>query len=1131
MAGYAKVHDTVPPGLLKLLDDQLPYSHPLLRRLQFTKVEGGLSETARIIFVSESSGFEDDENPPQRFSAAYIDVGGGPDTQMWFYSTLEHPSESDIKDTTIYEKQLARLVDEVISLANAYGKELAYPGAVLLGTVHDSSRALLAKTGRIEPRPTGAYDKWLFRYQDLPDNGDELPEGMHWATADEDDCRVVISRTHIPRTVDQLIRMPSLVIKLDDGTPISWAFIGFDGSLASLHCEEPYRRRGFAKKLAAKLFREKSLDFSDDGWCSADVAPDNEGSRGMCKRLNGKPYWRLSCSPPIGPIMAVSEVEDDAFQYEKLGNPSSSTRILTIHPASSHYDLIECQFEQAQPSTQTATYVVHEPILPEDSELSHAILCNGQLMLISEHTHFFLWSLRNQKDPKLRRVWSSQICINPSDQGEVAALTYKFHPLPTPDSIRLIELEPPGVYNGLLQTRIRTVSLADNPVYYYLALQEGLTSDSWPDKGAIICNNRLFSVSKPLSEILSAVLRNGPRAFWIPAICIDHKSDIDTAHHKAITYGRLRENAKETIGVNQPQFAYMPLPDDRPHIRLLKLLPAASIDDILVADIGHFPLESCPEFVALSYVWGSPDPPRMVCTRDGRYIICTESLRIALRHLRQRGELVVWADAVCINQKDNAEKSNQVLLMGDIYKKASRVVVELGVNCTDENHRVCRAFPPIIINMLSLTGRVLQAVRPENPYIDDREYSKFGIPSYGHQAWSGWRAMRSMPWFTRSWIVQEIAAGKDVVALYNGKAYKWKDMDMANPVTANEQVDLLAYRGKMNMTNMGDLQGTNPDNLPKLLDLLATFRSLDATDPRDKIYAFRGLAADRDLSPLPDYSKPVEQVYINYASFFIKQGLGSHLLSDAGQSRSKRTLPCWVPDWGFNLSWQTFNFAKRSTWVSLNGLQRERPLDGARMVLDEEQPRKLRAWGYFVDEVVGLSSSVSNTFDYSKKEHQKRIDREILDLFNSSEKLLLEADSGRYSEQESRLFQTLLTDSGERFKPLAGFYSRSRILGHQDAGPEDEGSVKVFDERLRERLSNRCFCLTRDGRMGLVPAMSEVVDAIVWFEGVKAPMILREEENNGYVLIGDSFIADLMSDGDEPDISSLGLALSEIVLV
>ncbi|KAH6953319.1 hypothetical protein DER45DRAFT_647944 [Fusarium avenaceum] len=293
MAGFTKVYSTVPSGLLTLLADQLPYSLPLLRRLQFTKFEGGLRETARIILVADSQ-VDDEKFPPQKFTAAYVDVAGGPDTQGWIYSTLEHPDQADIKDTTIYEEQLDRFVKECMVIAKDYGRELKHSGAVLLGTLHDSVRELMSKTGRVVPRETGAYDKWLFKYEDLPRDEVALPEGMNWGTATEDDCRVVVSRTNIPRTVEVLGRMPSLVIKLDDGTPISWAFLGFDGSLISLHCEEPYRRRGLAKTLAAKLFREKSLDFADDGWCAADVAPNNDGSRGMCKRLNGKPYWRIS---------------------------------------------------------------------------------------------------------------------------------------------------------------------------------------------------------------------------------------------------------------------------------------------------------------------------------------------------------------------------------------------------------------------------------------------------------------------------------------------------------------------------------------------------------------------------------------------------------------------------------------------------------------------------------------------------------------------------------------------------------------------------------------------------------------------------------------------------------------------
>ena len=156
MAEYAQVYSTIPEGLLKLLGDNLPYSLPLLRRIQFTKFEGGLTKTARIILVSEHGDLEG-ESTPQRFSAAYLDIGGGPDTQMWVYSTVEKPGDPDTKETIIYERQLARLVDEAIGIAKEYNKELAYPGAVLQrqgGLRHGKREPTTSGSSNIKTFPT-----------------------------------------------------------------------------------------------------------------------------------------------------------------------------------------------------------------------------------------------------------------------------------------------------------------------------------------------------------------------------------------------------------------------------------------------------------------------------------------------------------------------------------------------------------------------------------------------------------------------------------------------------------------------------------------------------------------------------------------------------------------------------------------------------------------------------------------------------------------------------------------------------------------------------------------------------------------------------------------------------------------
>jgi hypothetical protein len=55
----------------------------------------------------------------------------------------------------------------------------------------------------------------------------------------------------------------------------------------------------------------------------------------------------------------------------------------------------------------------------------------------------------------------------------------------------------------------------------------------------------------------------------------------------------------------------------------------------------------------------------------------------------------IWIDALCINQVDIPERNAQVLLMGDIYNKAQRVVAWLGEELEGSMEFACqhlRAF-------------------------------------------------------------------------------------------------------------------------------------------------------------------------------------------------------------------------------------------------------------------------------------------------------------------------------------------------------------------------------------------------------------------------------------------------------
>ncbi|OLN83378.1 hypothetical protein CCHL11_03031 [Colletotrichum chlorophyti] len=311
----AEIYTSVPDALVPLLQSHLPRSLPVLRRLQFTRFKGGMRPTARVIFASDphSRLAPEQDGPaaePRNFTAAYLDFGSVRETNLFIYSTLEDGNVSSDEEKETCELLIMAALDAVKKVGKEQPDGRADPGGCLVGTLATVTREVMIRRGaHVKPRATYEYEKWLFRVDEIPEVDVALPEGAVWSPANETDCEIVISRTYVPRAVKTLMSFPSLVIRLEDGTPIAWAFLGTDGSLSSLHCEEPYRKRGYAKALAAKLFKRSTGDYGSDGWGSADVAPDNVGSRGMCKSLKGKHVWNCSWNivqlepleEPVGP--------------------------------------------------------------------------------------------------------------------------------------------------------------------------------------------------------------------------------------------------------------------------------------------------------------------------------------------------------------------------------------------------------------------------------------------------------------------------------------------------------------------------------------------------------------------------------------------------------------------------------------------------------------------------------------------------------------------------------------------------------------------------------------------------------------------------------------------------------------
>jgi hypothetical protein len=125
---------------------------------------------------------------------------------------------------------------------------------------------------------------------------------------------------------------------------------------------------------------------------------------------------------------------------------------------------------------------------------------------------------------------------------------------------------------------------------------------------------------------------------------------------------------------------YAPLDTSSHTIRLLQLQPGAWNNVIRAVLQESSIAEARDRYVTISYTWGHVDVVRQVSIWcNGRSIFISENLFTALRRLRRTDRsTLVWADAICINQADILERTQQVALMGEIYSKGQETMIWLG---------------------------------------------------------------------------------------------------------------------------------------------------------------------------------------------------------------------------------------------------------------------------------------------------------------------------------------------------------------------------------------------------------------------------------------------------------------------
>jgi hypothetical protein len=307
------------------------------------------------------------------------------------------------------------------------------------------------------------------------------------------------------------------------------------------------------------------------------------------------------------------------------------------------------------------------------------------------------------------------------------------------------------------------------------------------------------------------------------------------------------ENATQSP---QP-YSDLPLDITKKEIRLLTLLPAPHIDDEIYVTLSKASLDDAAlKYDALSYTWGASTEHHTIRLHDQVHPV-TDNLFYALRRIRhRRAEKRIWIDAICINQEDIRERSQQVTLMGDIYSKAERVLVWLG----ESEKGSIGGSNGLGDVKVPFSGLFSQA----NPIM------------FKHRTKHLLATIRNTTplWWNRAWVVQEAACARKAAVLFGPCSISlyWFEtllMGIRDDCTfeneASEKLFLVAANAIDGIRTVAKNRLRSRDSVAK--SMWSTSHTA-ATNPLDKVYSLLALMPENAKDVIkPDYSDSIVETF------------------------------------------------------------------------------------------------------------------------------------------------------------------------------------------------------------------------------------------------------------------------------
>lgn len=577
------------------------------------------------------------------------------------------------------------------------------------------------------------------------------------------------------------------------------------------------------------------------------------------------------------------------------------------------------------------------------------------------------------------------------------------------------------------------------------------------------------------------------------------------------------------------QYRYRPLSGFR-EFRLLKL--SAGIEEMpLEGVIQHCSLDSPGQYKALSYCWGSHIKPFKLNTPEGTLSLTTP-LYTAIRRMREpQDSILIWADAICIDQSNNDEKAIQIRLMQSIFQLSECVYAWIG----DERDKSDQAIETL---MQICTLAVNRDVWPKNLRPVPTSWAGKKIPCDNDPIWDAIENLLRRDWFSRVWVVQELVLASKVILLCGAWSVNWDDIFAALKIYMTET----HAKWQSNSFNLGFVHPASAayvlgltrktyNNVPirrrhKLLALFELFSYTKATLEHDRLFALLGLASDADEVALnPDYKASFEIIVRRFAGVFVSRGVTMELLYRAGTSKAYE-FASWIPHWTRNDYPRTI-----STWGGVRGTFNASGETSARVFYSPVNENILVVHGFLFDSIIELGDIAFGEDNIVRFINSICASIKTLKAYPTGETIeelmhtLPIGDAKRPHQDTARAILStinVLTYSEETQKNEFSFdritMEHPTIQAFIDSWKRphySQGNMfKYWDTvaAFSKRISNGRFCASKRGFAGLVPHQAKVGDQICIFHGGAVPFVLRKNkaQENCYSLIGECYIHGIM---------------------